>query len=60
MEHYTMLLDHVTKFGASEVVVLMAAYTLAPESRYPTQLSQAASMLNYLLEVEKLPPSKVS
>lgn len=55
-----MLLEHIEHFDQSEIVVLMLAYTLAPDAKYPSQLSEAAMALNYLLEIEKIPPSMVS
>jgi acetyl esterase/lipase len=41
------------------VSALVLAYTLAPEATFPTQLSQAASLLNYLLRDEKRSPSTI-
>ena len=43
----------------STVSVLLLAYTLVPEARYPTQLNQAATALSYLLYDQKRDPSSI-
>ena len=43
----------------ADIATLVLAYTLAPEAKYPTQLAQAAQLLQHLLEVEGRNPGDV-
>lgn len=42
-----------------DVAIIMLAYTTAPLATYPTQLNEAADLLQYLLEEEERHPSDV-
>ena len=46
-----------TLFTTSKVsaAAIILSYTLIPEARYPTQLQQVASLLNYLLSTGRAP-----
>ncbi|KAF2186587.1 alpha/beta-hydrolase [Zopfia rhizophila CBS 207.26] len=43
----------------NSVAVLLLAYSLAPEAKYPTQLREAATLLTYLLNETKRSPSNI-
>lgn len=46
--------------AGGDISVLSLSYTLAPNAKYPTQLRQAVSALQYLIETEGRDPLKVS
>jgi acetyl esterase/lipase len=59
--HYKYLNDLITvmnQAGAS-VSALVLAYTLAPEAEYPTQLIEAATLIQHLMEKENRSPSSL-
>lgn len=66
MAHFEMLLDRIkehqlsSKQFGSKLAVFVVAYTLAPKGTYPLQLRQAASALNYVLQIKEASPSQVS
>ncbi|KAL2871671.1 Alpha/Beta hydrolase protein [Aspergillus lucknowensis] len=65
MAHFEMLLDQIkehqllSKQFGSKLAVLVVAYTLAPKGTYPLQLRQAASALNYVLQINEVSPSQI-
>lgn len=60
MEYYRRLVkDFNTPSQPKRLAVLLPAYTLAPEVRYPHQLRELAATLSYLLDDIKIAPSKV-
>ena len=60
--HYQYLVDmqDTLKAQGSETAVLFLAYGLAPENKYPTQLTQAVECLRYLLHETDRIPSDIS
>ena len=46
--------------GGSDTAILVLAYSLAPEARYPAQLEEAVELLRYLVQDQKQDPSNVS
>lgn len=50
-----MLIAHGT-----DVAILLLAYDLAPEHKYPTQLKQAVEVLRHMVETEGRDPSTIS
>jgi hypothetical protein len=60
--HFEMLISQVTAVQSTgkNLAVVVVAYKLAPEARYPVQLKQAVSALLYLIKREKFSPSNVS
>jgi hypothetical protein len=66
MAHFEILLDRIeehqlsSKQFDSKLAVFVVAYTLAPKGTYPLHLRQAASALNYVLQIKEASPSQVS
>lgn len=61
--HFEILLDRIKNIHASlpgHLGVLVLAYTLAPEGRYPLQLKQAMAGLNHVVKTERIAPPNVS
>jgi len=50
------LIETLNKAGSS-ISCCLLAYTLAPQAVYPTQIVQAASLINYLFQTESRSPS---
>lgn len=59
--HLTYLFRMQTELSKQghSIAILALRYTLAPRGTYPTQLRQATSALNYLLNFEKRDPSSI-
>lgn len=57
--HMVYLSDLISTFNksGSSISCCFLAYTLAPQAVYPNQLSQAASLINYLLKRESRSPA---
>ncbi|KAF1971008.1 alpha/beta-hydrolase [Bimuria novae-zelandiae CBS 107.79] len=60
--HFQYLVDMKDMLNAqgSDTAVLVLAYGLAPENKYPTQLTQAVECLRYLLHKTDRIPSDIS
>lgn len=58
LEYIHRLVTDLNK-GAKTVSVLLLAYTLVPEARFPTQLKQAAGALSFLLREGKRSPRDI-
>lgn len=59
-QYLTRLVKDLNGVGnTEEVAVLVLAYTLAPEARYPTQLQEAAIVLSYLLNKTGRAPADI-
>lgn len=59
LQYLTDMKDTLVAQG-SDVAVLLLAYDLAPEHKYPTQLRQAIECLRYLIETTGRSPSDIS
>ncbi|QDS77322.1 hypothetical protein FKW77_004794 [Venturia effusa] len=57
-EYVHSLITEMSQAG-SPVSALVLAYTLAPEAEYPTQLIEAATLVQHLLEKENRAPSSL-
>ncbi|CAI6341176.1 unnamed protein product [Periconia digitata] len=58
-QYLTHLKDELSSTG-TEVAVLFLAYSLAPESTYPTQLREAVSCLRYLVHTTGRAPRDIT
>ncbi|ORY15269.1 alpha/beta hydrolase fold domain-containing protein [Clohesyomyces aquaticus] len=59
MQYLSDMKDALIAQGTDTAVVLLA-YDLAPESKYPTQLKQAVELLRYLIETQGRSPSDIT
>ncbi|PVI01683.1 alpha/beta-hydrolase [Periconia macrospinosa] len=61
MQYLSRLVDDIAADDkiTSTVSVLLLEYTLVPEASYPTQLSQAATVLSYLVADQKRNPASI-
>lgn len=58
--HIRFLYSDLVKKLSYKVAICILAYTLAPERQYPTQLVQAATLVNHLLTTECIAPSALT
>jgi acetyl esterase/lipase len=61
--HFTYLYDLLTVLnkqpGSPSISALVLAYTLSPEAEFPTQLSEASSLINHLTQKLNRSPSSL-